>query len=243
LPNAALGGIVANAVLSLIEVDELRELSRMRRSEFWIAIVCLLSVLVLGALPAVIIAFLLSTIAVVGRASKPQTAVLSLEPDGRVYYAAVDVGAHRTVTLPGLIIYRFGASLYFANANTFIEDVQRLVEGAGAQGASAQGEKVRWFVLDAESINDIDTTGAEALEQAHAFLKKHNVTFAITRANPRVPELLKTYELLDKIGEARLYPTNRDAIDAFSKETGQPVPTRNGASPNSNNGEGLDAHA
>jgi sulfate permease, SulP family len=242
LPNAALGGIVANAVLSLIEVDELRELFRMRRSEFWIAIVCLLSVLVLGALPAVVIAFLLSTIAVVGRASKPLTAVLSLEPNGRSYYAAVDVGAHRAVTLPGLIIYRFGASLYFANANTFIEDVQRLVEGAGA-GADAQGEKVQWFVLDAEAINDIDTTGAEALEQAHEFLKKRNVTFAISRANPRVPELLKTYDLLEKIGETRLYPTNRDAVDAFSKETGQPAPTRNGASPNANNGERLDAPA
>ena len=77
LPNAALAGIVANAVLSLIEVGELRELYRLRRTEFGIAIVCLLSVLVLGPLKAVMIAFLLSTIDVIRRASKPGTWVLA----------------------------------------------------------------------------------------------------------------------------------------------------------------------
>ena len=76
LPNAALAGIVANAVLSLIEVGELRELWKIRRSDFWIAMTCLLSVLVLGPLQAVIIAFLMATIDVVRRASKPGTWVL-----------------------------------------------------------------------------------------------------------------------------------------------------------------------
>ena len=76
LPNAALAGIVANAVLSLIEVHEFRELWRMRRSEFWIAAVCLLSVLALGPLRAVLIAFLLSTIDVIRRASRPDTSAL-----------------------------------------------------------------------------------------------------------------------------------------------------------------------
>ncbi len=82
LPNAALAGIVANAVLSLIEVKELRELYQMRRSEFWIAMVCLLSVLVFGPLQAVIIAFLLTTIDVVRRASRPGTWVLREAEDG-----------------------------------------------------------------------------------------------------------------------------------------------------------------
>ena len=86
LPNAALAGIVANAVLSLIEVHELRELWRMRRSEFWIAAVCLLSVLALGPLRAVLIAFLLSTIDVIRRASSPDTAVLEEAPDGSHFF-------------------------------------------------------------------------------------------------------------------------------------------------------------
>ena len=76
LPTAALAGVVANAVLSLIEVHEFRELWRMRRSEFWIAAVCLLSVLALGPLRAVMIAFLLSVIDVIRRASLPETSAL-----------------------------------------------------------------------------------------------------------------------------------------------------------------------
>ena len=88
LPNAALAGIVANAVLALIEVHHLRELWRMRRSEFWIAAVCLLSVLVLGPLKAVLIAFLLSTIDVIRRASRPDTAALLEAPDGSHFIPA-----------------------------------------------------------------------------------------------------------------------------------------------------------
>jgi len=89
LPNAALAGIVANAVLSLIEVHELRELWRMRRSEFWIAAVCLLGVLAVGPLRAVVIAFLMSTIDVIRRASSPDTSALLEAPDGSHFVPVV----------------------------------------------------------------------------------------------------------------------------------------------------------
>jgi MFS superfamily sulfate permease-like transporter len=198
----------------LIEVGELRELYNVRRDEFWIAIVAMLCVLVLGALQGVIIAFLLSTIDIVRRAANPQTAVLNELPNGRGSYA--NLGAHQAVTRPGLIIYRFGAPLYFANANILHEQVEKLVKEANGP--------VEWFVLDAEAISDIDTTGAEALEQTVKTLRQTGVTFAISRASPPVPELLRTYELLEEIGEERLYMTNRDAVAAFYEETGQPVP-------------------
>jgi len=230
LPNAALGGIVANAVLSLIEVGELRELYRMRRSEFWIAAICLLSVLVLGALPAVIIAFVFSTIAVVGRASHPQTAVLREAADGSGFYPAASAAgpaagpadsaeaAHPQEppletpleTLPGLIIYRFSSSLYFANAGLFSDQVEQMIETA-----AARGEELNWFVLDASAINDIDTTGAQAIERVLDLLERRKITFGITHANPRLPALLITYDLLDKIGADHLYPTNRQAAEAF----------------------------
>ena len=127
LPKAALAGIVANAVLSLIEVHELRELWRMRRSEFWIAAVCLLSVLALGPLRAVLIAFLLSTIDVVRRASRPDTAVLQEAPDGSHFFP---VAAGQAPGPAGLVVYRFGAPLYFANAPLFLDEV----EAAGRPG-------------------------------------------------------------------------------------------------------------
>ena len=213
LPNAALGGIVANAVLSLIEVGEIRELYHMRKSEFWIAIICMLSVLTLGPLVGVVIAFLLSTIDVVGRAARPNTAVLTALPGGGFYGSG---GTHKAVTVPGLVIYRFGLPLFFANANLFVEQITAIVEGSEPP--------LEWFVLDAEAVSDIDTTGAGALQQVLTLLDKRNITFALSRVNDPLPELLERYELLDQIGEEHIYPTNRATVKAFYAETGNPVP-------------------
>jgi SulP family sulfate permease len=212
LPNPVLAGIVANAVLALIEVDELQELFRVRRSEFWIAIVCLLSVLVLGALPAVIIAFVLSTIDVVRRVANPPHVVLQTVPDDPG--DTTELTSDQAISRHGLILFRFGAPLYFANANALQAQVEELVNEAK--------EPVRWFVLDAEAIDDIDTTGSDTLSHVIDFLQKKKITFAMARAHHPVPELLKTYELMEKIGEERLYKTNRSAAEAFYREIGTP---------------------
>jgi len=207
LPNAALAGIVANAVLSLIEVHELRELWQMRRSEFWIAAVCLLSVLALGPLRAVVIAFLLSTIDVIRRASRPDTAALVEAPDGSHF---APVGAEDAAGSSGLLVYRFGAPLYFANATLFLEEVEQLIARAPTP--------VRWFVLDAQAIVDVDTTGADALRQAFTLLAKRGVTVAVSRADRAFKSWLERYELKELVDPGRFYPTNRHAAAAFREE-------------------------
>ncbi len=207
LPNAALAGIVANAVLSLIEVHEFRELWRMRRSEFWIATVCLLSVLALGPLRAVMIAFLLSVIDVIRRASRPETAALVEAPDGSHF---LPVAAGDAASPEGLVVYRFGAPLYFANATLFLDDVERLV--------TESPTPVRWFVLDAQAMVDVDTTGAGVLGQAIAMLKKRNITVAVSRADGAFRSWLEKYELIKLIDQRRFYPTNRHAAEAFRQE-------------------------
>jgi sulfate permease, SulP family len=217
LPNAALGGIVANAVLSLIEVDELRSLYRLRRSEFAIAGVCLLSVLVLGSLQAVIIAFLLSAVDLVRRVASPATAVLSPLPGGEGFH--VDQGAHQGLSLPGLIVYRFGGPLFFGNASTFQDELQNLVEHA----PGTHGTPVHWVVLDASAITDVDSTGADALEQTIESLHKANVTVAVARAAPPLPHVLDTYALTDRIGKDHFFETDRDAVHAFEQATGHVV--------------------
>ena len=209
LPNAALAGIVANAVLKLVEVGELRELWHMRRSEFWIATVCLLSVLVLGPLRAVIIAFLLTTIDVLRRASRPGTWVLQEAPDGSHF---IPGEVNRGPDASGFIVYRFGAPLYFANTTLFEEEVEKLVTQAATP--------VKWFVLDAEAMVDIDSSGAETLHQVLTSLTDRGVTVALSRANQTTTNLLVHYHLLELIGEKRLYPTNRHAVAAFRQETG-----------------------
>jgi MFS superfamily sulfate permease-like transporter len=210
LPTAALAGVVASAVLNLIEVGELRELWQMRRSEFWIAIVCLLSVLVFGPLQAVIIAFLLATIDLLRRASSPRTWVLQEAPDGNYF---VPEETDQTPATSGILIYRFGASLYFANAGLFEEEVEKLVLQAAAP--------VQWFVFDTQAVNDMDTTGAETLHQVLRWLADRNVSVAVSRANPGTTALLRHYHLLELIGDNRLYPTNRHALAAFRQETGK----------------------
>jgi MFS superfamily sulfate permease-like transporter len=185
----------------------------MRRSEFWVAAVCLLSVLVFGPLQAVIIAFLLATIDLLRRASMPGMWVLREAPDGSHFVPEEPGQAPDT---SGIIFYRFGASLYFANATLFEEEVEKLVTQAATP--------VKWFVLDAEAMNDIDTTGQEVLHQVLTWLAGRGVTVAVSRANQPTTALLARYHLMKLIGEDRLYPTNRHAIEAFRKETDQATP-------------------
>ncbi len=208
LPQAALAGIVANAVLSLIEIGELRELWRMRRSEFLIAVVCLVCVLALGPLRAVMIAFLLSTIDVIRRAANPGTWLLQESPDGSHF---VPVQPGHDANESGLVIYRFGAPLYFANAKLFGEQIEDVIRESSMP--------VKWLVLDAEAIVDMDTTGADSLRQILSFCNDRDVEFAISRANDSLLHLLDQYELSESVGHQRRFPTNRHAIVAFRKET------------------------
>jgi SulP family sulfate permease len=94
-----------------------------------------------------------------------------------------------------------------------MEEVEKLV----TQGSAP----IKWFVLDAEAMSDIDTTGAEVLHQVLTLLANRDVTFAVARANPQLPPLLQRYHLLELIGENRLYPTNRHAVAALCQERGQ----------------------
>jgi sulfate permease, SulP family len=216
LPNAALAGIVANAVISLIEVAEFRELWRVRRSEFMVAGVAVLSVLVLGALLGVVVAFLLSLVDLIARASRPNAAVLVELPDGQGFDAPTD--APVTMTRPGLAIYRFDSSIYFANATVFQESITALVRETVPP--------IRWLVLDAEAINDIDTSGARALGETVAVLHINGVTFALSRVHARLRELLQRHGLLETIGESQLFRTNREAAAAFERASDKsPVST------------------
>jgi MFS superfamily sulfate permease-like transporter len=179
----------------------------MRRSEFWIAVVCLVSVLALGPLRAVMIAFLLSVIDVIRRASRPETAALVEAPDGSHFAPAV---AGDAVSPSGLVVYRFGAPLYFANATLFLDEVEQLVERAPTP--------VRWFVLDAEAMVDVDTTGAGVLRQAITMLADRKIAFAVSRADRSFRSWLERYDLMELIDQRRFFPTNRHAAVAFRKE-------------------------
>ncbi len=215
LPTAALAGIVASAVLNLVEVGEFREFWHLRRSEFWVAAVCAIGVLALGPLRAVVIAFLLATIDLLRRASRPHTWVLREAPDGS---HLVPDEAASAPDASALIVYRFGAPLYFANASLFEEEVEELVTQATTP--------VKWLVLDVEAMVDIDTSGAEVLHQVLSEMADRRVTVALSRANPELLDWLKRYNLLESIGDDHIYPTNRHALEAYRDEYDLPSPQR-----------------
>jgi MFS superfamily sulfate permease-like transporter len=204
---------VANAVLALIEVEGLRELYRLRRSEFGVAAVCLASLLLLGTIAAVIIAFLLSVVDVVRRAATPATGVLGELPSHRGFLV-IDEPAN-VETTPGLVVFRFAAQLFFANAETFHQQVVHLVESTRPTP--------RWFVLDAEAISDIDTTGADTLQHVLEYLHQQGVIFAITRVSEPVRQLLVRYDVLPRVGNDHVFETNPDALDAFQGEEARPT--------------------
>jgi MFS superfamily sulfate permease-like transporter len=212
LPSAVLAGIVANSVLKLIDIQAFRELYRLRASEFAIAVVCTLGLLVLGTIPGLAVAFLLTTIEMVRRAARPRTAVLEPRADG-LGYESLAVGDH-SVVAAGIVIYRFGGPIFFANAGLLESDVAHIV-------ATAKG-KLHAFILDAEAINDIDTTGVETLEGIITLLRSNNIALAVSRAKQPVPDLLRHYGLLDEIGEEKLFETNREALVAMQLEQGEP---------------------
>lgn len=194
LPNAALAGIVFISVLKLVDVRRLRELWRLRRSEFAIAAVCMICVPVLGSLTAVIIAFLLSAVDMVRRASRPSTALLGPGRDGRFVRAAA--GDHADAAGPGEpAVYRFEGPLFFANADTFKSEVLALHAPA--------------VVLDAEAISDIDTTGADALRDVADKLHARGVGFSVARATAEIRGLLAHYGL-----DLTHYDSNESAVRA-----------------------------
>jgi sulfate permease, SulP family len=202
IPTAALGGLVANAVLKIIDVPTFRHLARVRRSEFAIALGCTTAVLLLGPLPGLVVAVLATSIDVVRRAAGMPWATLSVAPDGAEgRYAA---GGERVVS-DGLRILRPEGPLFFANA----DDVRAILT------AAASDPTIRWLVVDLEAVSDIDPTAASALEDGIAAAHAAGVVVALSRVRAPIVRLLTTYGLVAAVGSDRVFATNRAAAAAY----------------------------
>jgi MFS superfamily sulfate permease-like transporter len=209
LPSAALAGLVANAVVGTIETAELRRLWQVRRSEFGIALGCLLGVLVLGPMAAVVFATLASAVDMMRRAADAPWARLGPSADDRRVgrYAATDA----TAAPVGLRVIRPGGPLFFANADELL---------AVFEDAASDPDTV-WLVLDLEQVSDLDPTAADALADGIAAVQAAGRVVAITRATGPMTVLLERHGLLAVVGESHLYRTNRAAEVAYRSATGQ----------------------
>ncbi len=206
LPNVALAAIVMVAGIGLFDVKEMKTLWRIQRADFILMVLAALAVIVIGMLPGILIAVVLSLLDVARRSTSPHTAVLVQVPGTDTFRDADNVAGAEAV--PGLLIYRFDAPLFFANVSVMTDQISELVEEAIPP--------IEWVLIDAESIHDIDTTALQGLEELLQDLSDAGVTVAFARLRQAVRQVLEAADLLEVIGEANIYLEVDDGVDAFS---------------------------
>ncbi|MCU0271728.1 MAG: SulP family inorganic anion transporter [Acidimicrobiales bacterium] len=213
LPTAALAGLVANAVVSTVDVPEFRRLARVRRTELGIALGCAAGVLLLGPLRGIGVAALVSALDVVRRAADAPWANLRSAPSvpERGRYTAAGIGE---TVLPGLVVVRPGGPLFFANA----DQVRGVLEAA----ASSVGgpDEVRWLALDLETVSDVDPTAAEALEEGLAAASASGVVVVFSRVQAPVLDLLRRYGIVTGAGRPAVHESNRAVEEAYRATVG-----------------------
>jgi len=205
VPTAALAAVVISAVLGLVDIWGLRRLWHLRRSELGLALVAFLAVTLFGALPGIAAAVGLSLLNFIRHAWRPHDAIL-----GRVtgYKGYHDIGRHPEARLvPGLILYRWDAPLFFANADLFREHVVEIVEHAPPP--------VRWLAVTSEPVTDIDTTAAEMLDELITELARRGVELHFADMKGHVKDRLRTYGLWDRLGDGCFHPTVGSVVRAY----------------------------
>ena len=210
-PSPALGAVVVYAAIRLIRLRDFRRLSQFRKSELVIALVTAAAVVAVGVLQAVLVAVALSILDLLRRVARPHDAVLGYV-DGIAGMHDVDDHPDARV-VPGLVVYRYDSPLFFANAEDFV--ARALAAAAGDAG----GAPVRWFVLNAEAISDVDGTAADALESLRRQLADRGVVLALARVEHAVRLLLDRAGLIERIGPSHVYPTLPTAVEAFRAAT------------------------
>jgi high affinity sulfate transporter 1 len=203
MPNAVLAAVVFVIGVKLIDWRHMQVIYRLRRDEFWIAAVTAAVVVVVGVEQGVILAIILSLLDHVRRHYDPHTSVVVGDVDGEITTAPAAAG---TPLEPGLVVYRFGVGVFYANASRFTKEVIALVDVP---------ERPRWLVLLADAIDDIDYTGGETLAELADQLKQRNVVFAIAGARAATIQELELFGVTEKIGRDHLFGTLEEAIAAF----------------------------
>jgi SulP family sulfate permease len=205
-PSAALGALVVYAALRLIDVSEFKRLGRFRRSEVVLALATTAAVLVFGVLYGVLVAIGLSILELLRRMARAHDGVLGFVPGVAGMHDVDDYPEADLV--PGLLVYRYDAPLFFANAENFRERAMAAVND--------HPERVEWFVLNAEANVEVDLTALDAVDQLRTELQRRGIVFAMARVKQDLRDSLEAAGLLDKVGEDRIYPTLPTAVEAYN---------------------------
>jgi SulP family sulfate permease len=215
LPQAALGAVVLVAAVRMVDPAALRRLWRVRRSDFVMAAVTVLGVLVVGVLPGIGgLGIAVSLLEVLRRALVPRTAVLG-RVAGHQSWRGPDDDHGDLRRVPGLLVYRFDAPLFFANADVLRSQVVRLVD--------ASTPPVRTVILDAEGMVDMDITGAETLAALLDDLSERGTRLVLARVRSSLRSTMRRLDLEDRLGAENIHLSVRGAVGS-TRDLAEPVP-------------------
>lgn len=201
LPHCALAAIVFTIAIGMVDVAGLRRIGAESPGEFKLAVGTATAVVVIGVEQGILLAIGLSLLRHVRHSYRPNTSVLAI--DGVGHHAPIPAVAGAQ-TQPGLIVYEFGADLFYANANRFVEDVRNLVAHAPAP--------TRWFVVDAGAVTDIDYSAAQTLRDLIADLQQQGVDLALARVRPGLRADLARHGVIAALGQDRIFGTMHEAL-------------------------------
>ena len=213
LPNTALAAIVIASAIGLFEIPDLRRIYRIQRWEFWLSVVCFAGVAVFGAVPGIALAIVIAVIEFLWDGWRPHSAVLGRVDHVQGYH---DVTRHPEAHLiPGLVLFRWDAPLFFANAELFHERVLDAV--------ASSPTPVRWLVITAEPVTSVDVTAADALSELDEVLHGAGIEMCFAEMKGPVKDKLKRFGLFDRFGEKTFFATIEEAVGAY-RTIQPPVP-------------------
>jgi high affinity sulfate transporter 1 len=207
LPSAALAAVVIASAIGLIEVGDLIRIYRIQRWEFWLSIVCLVGVAVFGAIPGIGIAVVLAVIEFLWDGWRPHSAVLGRAEGIKGYHDITRYPNARRI--PGLVLFRWDAPLFFANAEFFRE---RVLDAVATSPTLA-----RWLVVAAEPVTSVDVTAADMLEDLDKTLHESGIKLCFAELKDPVKDKLKRFGLFARIGEKFFFPTVGSALSSYLK--------------------------
>jgi len=205
LPNSALAAVVIASAIGLIEVTDLRRIYRIQRWEFWLSIACTIGVAVFGAIEGIALAIVIAVIEFLWDGWRPYSAVLGQAEGVKGYH---DIQRYPNAHLiPGLVLFRWDAPLFFANAELFNERVLNAV--------AASPTPVRWLVVAAEPVTSVDVTSADMLAELDDTLHAAGIKLCVAEMKDPVKDKLKRFGLFARFGESAFFPTVGAAVDNY----------------------------
>ena len=207
LPTSALAAVVIASALALIEVTDLRRIYRIQRWEFWLSIGCTVGVVVLGAIPGIGLAIVIAIIEFLWDGWRPHSAVLGRVDGVKGYHDITRYPAARVV--PGLVLFRWDAPLFFANAALFQE--------RALDAVAASPTPVRWLVVGAEPVTSVDVTAADMLMELDDTLHAAGIELCFAEMKDPVKDKLARFGLLSRLGAERFSSTLGEAVGRYVK--------------------------